>query len=150
MQAKCSSLRPFEKDPLACRECGLKKKARFEHIGFKFFNVSCQADRSTSRTSKYFPSRGSPYTLSGRPNRRGQCCPFETYVLVIYRHCLRIDRQPLLGRRLYEERLLRYIVAAWPVVEPATAFLLNSHIELIAEYLEAVTSGEIKRLLQRV
>jgi hypothetical protein len=63
---------------------------------------------------------------------------------------LRIDRQPLLGRRLYEERLLRYIVAAWPVVEPATAFLLNWHIELIAEYLEAVTSGEIKRLLQRV
>jgi len=46
-----------------------------------------------------------------------------------------------------ERRLLTYIRDAWSVVEPATAFLNNRHLDLIAEYLEAVTAGEIERLL---
>jgi len=33
------------------------------------------------------------------------------------------------------------------VVEPSTVYLENWHIDLIAEYLEAVTAGQIKRLL---
>src|ERR1700730_6057609 len=40
-----------------------------------------------------------------------------------------------------------YIRQAWHVVEPSTIYLENWHIDLIAEYLEAVTAGQIKRLL---
>jgi hypothetical protein len=40
-----------------------------------------------------------------------------------------------------------YIREAWQVVEPSTVYLENWHIDLIAEYLEAVTAGQIKRLL---
>ena len=40
-----------------------------------------------------------------------------------------------------------YIRHAWHVVEPSTVRLENWHIDLIAEYLEAVTAGQIKRLL---
>ena len=49
-------------------------------------------------------------------------------------------------RRVYRNNLYEYIKAAWHVIEPAP-FLPNWHIELIAEHLEAVTNGEIKRLL---
>jgi hypothetical protein len=49
-------------------------------------------------------------------------------------------------RCVYRDNLYEYIKAAWPVIEPAP-FLPNWHIELLAEYLEAVTHGEIKRLL---
>jgi hypothetical protein len=40
-----------------------------------------------------------------------------------------------------------YIREAWHVIEPSTVYLENWHIDLIAEHLEAVTAGEIKRLL---
>src|ERR1700737_1781937 len=40
-----------------------------------------------------------------------------------------------------------YIREAWHVVEPSTVYLDNWHIDLIAEHLEAVTAGQIKRLL---
>ena len=50
--------------------------------------------------------------------------------------------------RVYLRNNLRlYIKEAWHVVEPSTVYLENWHIELIAEYLEAVTAGQIKRLL---
>src|ERR1700686_1176523 len=50
--------------------------------------------------------------------------------------------------RIYLRNNLRlYIREAWHVVEPSTVFLENWHIDLIAEYLEAVTAGQIKRLL---
>jgi hypothetical protein len=52
-----------------------------------------------------------------------------------------------LGQLACERRLLTYIRDAWNVVEPATAFLNNWHLDLIAEYLEAVTAGQITRLL---
>jgi predicted phage terminase large subunit-like protein len=55
-----------------------------------------------------------------------------------------------LGQLACERRLLTYIRDAWSVVEPATAFLNNWHLDLIAEYLEAVTAGQIKRLLINV
>jgi hypothetical protein len=55
-----------------------------------------------------------------------------------------------LGQLACERRLLTYIRDAWSVVEPATAFLNNWHLELIAEYLEAVTAGQIMRLLINV
>ena len=40
-----------------------------------------------------------------------------------------------------------YIRHAWHVIEPSTVYLENWHIDLIAEHLEAVTAGQIKRLL---
>lgn len=43
---------------------------------------------------------------------------------------------------------LRFFVEwAWPILEPGTAFQANWHIDLICEYLEAVTAGEILRLV---
>jgi predicted phage terminase large subunit-like protein len=43
--------------------------------------------------------------------------------------------------------LEEYIRASWHVLEPATEFLSNWHIGALAEYLQAVTDGEITRLL---
>src|ERR1700720_2800816 len=50
--------------------------------------------------------------------------------------------------RIYLRNNLRlYIREAWHVVEPSTVYLENWHIDLIADYLQAVTAGQIKRLL---
>jgi predicted phage terminase large subunit-like protein len=43
--------------------------------------------------------------------------------------------------------LKAFMVEAWPLVEPATEFVPGWHIDAIAEYLEAATRGEIKRLV---
>jgi len=40
-----------------------------------------------------------------------------------------------------------FIRSAWPILEPGTPYLHNWHIDAISEYLEAVTRGEIRRLL---
>jgi len=50
-------------------------------------------------------------------------------------------------RIVLSDDLRLYIRHAWHVVEPSTVYLENWHIDLIAEYLEAVTAGQIKRLL---
>src|ERR1700737_3077525 len=50
-------------------------------------------------------------------------------------------------RVVLSNSLRLYIRQAWHVVEPSTVYLENWHIDLIAEYLEAVTAGQIKRLL---
>src|SRR6202795_22238 len=50
-------------------------------------------------------------------------------------------------RIVLRNNLRLYIKEALHVVEPATVYLENWHIDLIAEYLEAVTAGQIKRLL---
>ena len=44
----------------------------------------------------------------------------------------------------------RFIQRAWPVVEPSTRYVHGWHIDAIAAHLEAVTSGEINRLLINV
>lgn len=43
--------------------------------------------------------------------------------------------------------LSEFITQAWPVIEPATDYKPNWHIEAICDHLEAVTAGQIKRLL---
>ncbi len=53
----------------------------------------------------------------------------------------------MLDRVVLQNDLRLYIRHAWHVVEPSTVYLENWHIDLIAEYLEAVTAGQIKRLL---
>jgi hypothetical protein len=52
-----------------------------------------------------------------------------------------------LDRVVLSNSLRLYIRSAWHVIEPSTVYLDNWHIDLIAEYLEAVTAGQIKRLL---
>ena len=50
-------------------------------------------------------------------------------------------------RIILRNNLRLFIKEAWHVVEPATVYLENWHTDLIAEHLEAVTAGQIKRLL---
>jgi predicted phage terminase large subunit-like protein len=51
---------------------------------------------------------------------------------------------------LARKRLLDFVEQSWHVLEPATPFKRNWHIECIAEHLEAMTRGEIKRLIVNV
>jgi hypothetical protein len=44
-------------------------------------------------------------------------------------------------RVVLSNKLRVYIRHAWHVVGPSTVYLENWHIDLIAEYLEAVTAG---------
>src|SRR5262245_50821746 len=50
-------------------------------------------------------------------------------------------------RRKITRSLRAFVEWAWPILEPATAFQPNWHLDLICEYLEAVTAGEIHRLV---
>ena len=51
------------------------------------------------------------------------------------------------ARRLAEDSLYEFIRQAWHVVEPGVAFVDSWHIKVIAEHLEAVTLGQIRKLL---
>jgi hypothetical protein len=51
---------------------------------------------------------------------------------------------------LAEKSLRAFIEAAWPVVEPGRQFAGNWHIDSICSHLEAVTRGEITRLVINV
>lgn len=55
-----------------------------------------------------------------------------------------------LYRRLLENDFGGFVRAAWPILEPATPFLDNWHIDLIAEYLTLVRRREIRRLIINV
>ncbi|HBJ2607788.1 TPA: phage terminase large subunit [Clostridium botulinum] len=65
------------------------------------------------------------------------------------------DRELLEYERIIEEmekekcekNLNFFIKKAWHIIEPAIKFTNNWHIDAICEYLQAVTDGEIKRLL---
>jgi len=50
-------------------------------------------------------------------------------------------------RRLAEVSLYEFVKQAWHVVEPGVPFVGGWHIEVICQHLEAVTNGDIKRLL---
>jgi predicted phage terminase large subunit-like protein len=47
-------------------------------------------------------------------------------------------------------RLSRFIREAWPILEPATPFVHGWHIDVVCEHLEAVTAGELRRLIINV
>jgi predicted phage terminase large subunit-like protein len=53
-------------------------------------------------------------------------------------------------RDVYEGTLIEFAEYVWPVVEPAIPFIRGWAIEAIAEHLQAVTDGYIKRLLMNV
>jgi hypothetical protein len=44
-------------------------------------------------------------------------------------------------------RFRDFIPLAWPIAEPGRGFLPNWHIDLIADHLQAVAEGRIRRLL---
>jgi len=46
-----------------------------------------------------------------------------------------------------EASLSRFIKSAWHALEPGVTYCHNWHIDLISEYLEAVTNQEIKKLI---
>ena len=50
-------------------------------------------------------------------------------------------------RRLAENSLYEFLKQCWPVVEPGTPYVDSWHIRVICEHLEAVTRGDITRLL---
>nr|WP_244424824.1 phage terminase large subunit [Methylobacterium nodulans] len=49
-----------------------------------------------------------------------------------------------------EESLAGFLRRAWPAVEPGTAYVHGWHIDAIAAHLEAITAGQITRLLINV
>lgn len=51
------------------------------------------------------------------------------------------------GRRKAERSLYEFVRQAWPTMEPGIPFIPSWHIQIICEHLEAISSGEIKRLL---
>src|SRR5512143_1152770 len=55
-----------------------------------------------------------------------------------------------LDKQAAEGSLLKFAEYVWPVVEPAIPFIKGWAIEAIAEHLEAVTHGHIRRLLMNV
>lgn len=46
--------------------------------------------------------------------------------------------------------LLHFTRGAWPILEPGTPLVVGEHVEIICEYLEAVTAGQIRKLQIRV
>jgi hypothetical protein len=50
------------------------------------------------------------------------------------------------SREACEESLIEFLRQAWPCFDPAP-LVINWHMEVVAEHLEAVSRGEIKRLL---
>jgi predicted phage terminase large subunit-like protein len=56
-----------------------------------------------------------------------------------------IEREQL--RRKAEGSLYEFVKQSWHVVEPGIPFIHSWHIEAICEHLEAVSAGEIRRLL---
>ena len=50
-------------------------------------------------------------------------------------------------RALWEASLAEFIAAAWHVVEPTTPYKSNWHIDAVCEHLEAITAGQIRRLV---
>jgi predicted phage terminase large subunit-like protein len=55
-----------------------------------------------------------------------------------------------LEAEIYEKSLISFVRYVWPVVEPAIPFVEGWALEAIAEHLEAVTHGQIRRLLINV
>jgi len=59
------------------------------------------------------------------------------------------DLLPALQRAMYERSLYEFLKAAWEQIEPVP-FVDSWHIEAICNHLEAVTRGEVRKLLINV
>ena len=63
-------------------------------------------------------------------------------ILVLTRDELRAER----ARR----SLGTFVREAWPILEPGTPFVPNWHIDAICDHLEAITKGELNRLIVNI
>lgn len=62
-----------------------------------------------------------------------------------------LERELLnLDRVNTSESFYEYVQLAWPLLEPATLFIDNWHIQCLAEHLQAVSEGQFKRLIINV
>lgn len=55
-----------------------------------------------------------------------------------------------LDRVLADRSLSQFVKMAWHILEPANPYVHGWHIDAVCEHLEAITSGDIKRLLINV
>jgi predicted phage terminase large subunit-like protein len=63
-------------------------------------------------------------------------------------HLIRqLKLQDAVLKREAEQHLYSYVRQAWSILEPEAPFLPNWHLEYVVEHLEAVTAGQITRLL---
>jgi hypothetical protein len=53
-------------------------------------------------------------------------------------------------RRAASASLYEFVKQAWPIVEPGVPFIASWHIEVICEHLEAISSGELRKLLVNI
>ena len=53
----------------------------------------------------------------------------------------------LLDQSLAQDSLAEFVRQAWHIIEPTTPLLWNWHLDAICEYLEAVASGDLTRLI---
>ena len=61
------------------------------------------------------------------------------------RHLAALQAERL--KRAAERSLRAFVEQAWPILEPTTRFLPSWHIDLLCDWLEAVTEGECPRLV---
>jgi predicted phage terminase large subunit-like protein len=80
-----------------------------------------------------------PYSLIGTPHH-----------ILVERAKANAVRQLKRSRRKCEKSLPEFIRQAWHIVEPAQPYVDNWHIDFISHHLQAVTNGEINRLLINV
>ena len=50
-------------------------------------------------------------------------------------------------REISQRSLAEFVKLAWPIIEPGQPYVHGRHIDMMCEHLEAITSGEIRRLL---
>jgi len=60
------------------------------------------------------------------------------------------DAAVLIDRELCKRSLMAFVERAWHVLEPTTPYVPGWHLEAIAEHLEAISRGEITRMLINV
>ena len=67
----------------------------------------------------------------------------QTTSPVVMRDLIRTERD----RRAASASLYEFVKQSWAVVEPGVRFIPSWHIEEICEHLQAVTDGDIRKLL---
>jgi predicted phage terminase large subunit-like protein len=52
-----------------------------------------------------------------------------------------------IAKRAAEDNLYEFVKQSWPIVEPGVKFVESWHIETICEHLQAISDGDIRKLL---
>lgn len=63
---------------------------------------------------------------------------------------IKMERKRRVAEKAAESFAVFFREFAWPVLEPATTFVDNWHIDALCEHLQAVTHGDINRLLVNI